>query len=161
MQPDLASASGGRWSVGGIPHQPRAARARVLLSSVRRSGVRLSDASAKARVASLQGAYFLTTGIWPLVSRRTFEQVTGPKVDFWLAQTVGVLVANIGAALLLGARHNRVGTPLEVLGASSAAGLGAIDVIFSLRGRIAKTYVLDAAVEALILAGWIRARSSA
>jgi hypothetical protein len=48
-----------------------------------------------------------------------------------------------------------------MLGASSAAGLGAIDVIFSLRGRIAKTYLLDATVEALILAGWIRARSDA
>jgi hypothetical protein len=88
-------------------------------------------------------------------------------VDFWLAQTVGVLVTNIGAVLLLGARHRQVGPPLEILGASSAAGLasaaglGAIDVIFSLRGRIAKTYLPDAAVEALILAGWIRARSSA
>ena len=121
----------------------------------------MSDASAKARIASLQGAYFLATGIWPLVSRRTFERVTGPKADFWLAQTVGVLVTNIGAVLLLGARHRRVGAPLEILGASSAAGLGAIDVIFSLRGRIAKTYLLDAAVEAVILAGWIRARSDA
>ena len=120
-----------------------------------------TDASSKARIASLQGAYFLATGIWPLVSRRTFERVTGPKADFWLAQTVGVLVTNIGAVLLLGARHRRVGAPLEILGASSAAGLGAIDVIFSLRGRIAKTYLLDAAVEALILAGWIRARSDA
>ena len=120
-----------------------------------------TDAAARTRIASLQGAYFLATGIWPLVSRRTFERVTGPKVDFWLAQTVGVLVANIGAVLLLGARRKRVGTPLEILGASSAAGLGAIDLVFSLRGRIAKTYLLDAAVEALILAGWIRARSSA
>jgi hypothetical protein len=67
----------------------------------------------RARVASLQGAYFPTTGIWPLVSRRTFEQVTGPKVDNWLAQTVGVLVANIGAVLLLGARHRQVGAPLR------------------------------------------------
>jgi hypothetical protein len=121
----------------------------------------MSDASAKARVASLQGSYFLATGVWPLISRRTFERVTGPKADFWLAQTVGVLVANIGAVLLFGARRRQVGAPLEILGASSAAGLGAIDVVFSLRGRIAKTYLLDAAVEALILAGWIRARSTA
>ena len=145
-----------------VPDRRRAAGTRLLLPRKRQAGVQLrTDASAKARIASLQGAYFLATGIWPLVSRRTFEQVTGPKVDFWLAQTVGVLVANIGTVLLLGARHRRVGAPLEILGASSAAWLGAIDVIFSLRGRIAKTYLLDAAVEALILAGWIRARSSA
>jgi hypothetical protein len=122
------------------------------------AGVRLSDVSAKARVASLQGSYFLATGVWPLISRRTFERATGRKADFWLAQTVGVLVGNIGAVLLLGARREQIDAPLEILGASSAAGLGAIDVIFSLRGRIAKTYLLDAAVEALILVGWIRAR---
>jgi hypothetical protein len=62
---------------------------------------------------------------------------------------------------LTSARQETVGAPLEILGASSAAGLGAIDVIFSLRGQIAKTYLLDAAVEAVILAGWIRARSNA
>jgi hypothetical protein len=35
----------------------------------------------KVGIASLQGTYFLATGIWPLVSRRTFERVTGPKVQ--------------------------------------------------------------------------------
>jgi hypothetical protein len=109
----------------------------------------------------LQGAYFLVSGIWPLVSRRTFEQVTGPKIDFWLAQTVGLLVANIGGVLLLGGRRRHVAAELEILGAASAAGLAGIDVIFCLRGRISKTYLLDAAIEAVIVAGWRHARASA
>jgi hypothetical protein len=114
----------------------------------------------RGRIASLQGAYFLATGIWPLVSPKTFEQVTGRKPDFWLAQTVGALVASIGGVLLLGARRRRVDLELEVLGGASAAGLAAIDVIFFLRGRIAKVYLLDAAVETVVAAGWLRARAS-
>jgi hypothetical protein len=33
------------------------------------------------------------TGLWPLVSIGTFQQVTGPKTDLWLVKTVGVLIA--------------------------------------------------------------------
>ena len=109
-----------------------------------------------ARLATLQGLYFLVTGIWPLASRESFERVTGPKADFWLAQTVGVLVASIGSVLLLGARRRRVGAELGVLGAASAAGLGLVDVVFALRGRIAKVYLLDAAIEGAVVVGWVR-----
>jgi hypothetical protein len=108
----------------------------------------------KVGIASLQGTYFLATGFWPLVSRRTFERVTGPKVDFWLARTVGVLVASIGATMLVGARRRKIDPELELLALSSAAGLAAIDLIFSLRGRISKIYLLDAAVESAIVASW-------
>ena len=110
-----------------------------------------------ARLATLQGLYFLVTGIWPLASRESFERVTGPKADFWLAQTVGILVASIGSVLLLGARRRRVNVELEVLGAASAVGLGLVDVVFALRGRIAKVYLLDAAIEGAIAVGWMRA----
>jgi ABC-type cobalamin transport system permease subunit len=110
-----------------------------------------------ARLATLQGLYFLVTGIWPLASPDSFERVTGPKADFWLAQTVGILVASIGSVLLLGARRRRVNAELEVLGAASAAGLGLVDMVFALRGRIAKVYFLDAAIEGAIVVGWLRA----
>ena len=29
----------------------------------------------------VQGAYFLVTGVWPLVSIRSFQAVTGKKTD--------------------------------------------------------------------------------
>jgi hypothetical protein len=51
----------------------------------------------------VQAAYYLITGLWPLVSLRTFEMVTGPKTDDWLVRMVGLLAAAIGAALLSGA----------------------------------------------------------
>jgi hypothetical protein len=48
-----------------------------------------------------QGIYFFVMGIWPLFSMRTFEAVTGPKTDRWLVKTMGVLIAVIGAVLVL------------------------------------------------------------
>lgn len=110
----------------------------------------------ESRTARGQGLYFLATGIWPLLHRRSFEAVTGRKTDFWLAQTVGVLVGTIGGALLLADRRGAITRELELLAASSAAGLGAVETLFALRSRISKVYLVDAAVEAAIVAGWLR-----
>jgi hypothetical protein len=49
----------------------------------------------------LQGVYYALTGLWPLVSIRTFKAVTGEKTDnlptgfdsdHWLVMTVSVLI---------------------------------------------------------------------
>jgi hypothetical protein len=108
------------------------------------------------RVPVLQGVYFLLTGVWPLISMRSFEAVTGPKVDRWLVKTVGVLIAVIGASLLADARRPSRGA--TVLGAGSAAALGGVDVIYALRGRISKIYLLDAVLEAGLVGLWALAR---
>ena len=107
------------------------------------------------KVAAFQGGYFLTTGIWPLISRRTFEAVTGSKVDFWLAQTVGVLVASVGSTLVLANKRGRVGQDVRWLAASSAAGLAVIDILYVARRRISKVYLADAVVEAGFVWAWI------
>lgn len=104
------------------------------------------------RLPVVQGVYFLLTGVWPLISMRTFEAVTGPKVDRWLVKTVGVLVAVIGVSLLADARRPSPGS--RMLGAGSAAALGGIDAIYSLRGRISKIYLIDAVLEAILVALW-------
>src|SRR4051794_41603604 len=46
-----------------------------------------------------QGAYYAGTGVAPFVSRRAFEAVTGPKKEWWLVETVGVLVTAVGAGI--------------------------------------------------------------
>jgi hypothetical protein len=107
----------------------------------------------KAEVAALQVSSPPGSG---LASRETFERVTEPKTDFWLAQTVGVLVAGIGGVLLLGAARKRVTTELEVLAGASAAGLALVDLVFSLRGRISKVYLVDAAIQAALVVGLAR-----
>ena len=105
-------------------------------------------------LALLQGTFYLLTGIWPLVSIRTFEWVTGPKVDRWLVKTVGVLVSVVGGVLLLAGARRRVTAETAVLAAGSALGLAGIDAVYSLRGRISKVYLLDAAAEVLLVLGW-------
>ena len=74
----------------------------------------------------------------------------------WLAQTVGVLVATVGGTLVLAERRKRLTHELMFLGVTTAAGLGCVDVFFVLRGRIPKVYLADAAVEAMLVAEWIR-----
>lgn len=105
----------------------------------------------RAAVA-LQAAYYITTGVWPLVHRRSFEAVTGPKTDFWLVQTVGAVVAAIGAGLALAVRRGALSTELQATGALAAGGLAAIDVVYATRGRISLVYLADAAVEGLFIA---------
>lgn len=59
----------------------------------------------------LQGAYYIATGMWPLMSRRAFEAVTGPKTDWWLVQMVGLLAVSIGTTIAIGARPNLENLP--------------------------------------------------
>lgn len=116
---------------------------------------------AAAWLAIGQGAYFIATGAWPIVSMRTFEAVTGPKRDRWLVKTVGVLVGVIGAALVSAGRRGRAGDDVRLLGLGTAAGLGAIDTIYALRGRISPISLLDAVVEAALAGAWLAVSPSA
>jgi hypothetical protein len=107
-------------------------------------------------VAGFQAAFYVATGIWPLLHRRSFERVTGPKTDYWLAQTVGLTVAAIGIGLAQAVPRGR-GVPRELrtVAATSAAGLALVDVWFVGRGRISKIYLADAVAELTLVAGWL------
>jgi hypothetical protein len=107
-------------------------------------------------VLTAQGGYYVVTGLAPFVSRRAFESVTGPKTEWWLVQTVGVLVTVVGGVLLSAVRSERITPELRGLAAGCAAGLAAIDIAHVARGRIAPTYLLDAAAQAAALAGLTR-----
>ena len=110
-----------------------------------------------AYLSLAQGLYFFLSGLWPLLSIRTFELVTGPKADRWLVKTVGVLVAVIGAVLALAGwrRGEALAQPeVPLLATGSAAALTGVDVFYAATGRISKVYLLDAAVEVALLAAW-------
>ena len=112
-------------------------------------------------VAGLQAVYYLGTGVWPLLHRRSFERLTGKKTDFWLAQTVGVTVMSIGAALAQANASTRRRPPpeLRTVACASAAGLALIDVVFVARRQISAVYLLDAAAELALLGAWALADS--
>jgi hypothetical protein len=109
------------------------------------------------RVAGVHAGYCLLTGPSSLISRRAFAAVTGPKRDWWLVHTVGLLVTSLGAGLALAVARDRVTPELGVVAAGAAASLATIDVVYVARGRIRTTYLADAAVEMALLAGWATA----
>jgi hypothetical protein len=104
----------------------------------------------KPRLATLHGAYYLITGLWPLLSMRTFEAVTGPKSDRWLVRMVGLLAAVIGASLLA-----RRGSGDRILPVGSALAFASVDATYSLRGTISRIYLADALLELGLVAGWL------
>jgi hypothetical protein len=105
-------------------------------------------------MAKAHGAFNLAGGLWPLVHVRSFEAVFGPKDDRWLEFTVAGLMTSVGY------EQWRAGTPegwrhAQTLGIGTAATLFAIDLIYVPRGRIKWTYLLDAAAEGALIAGWL------
>jgi hypothetical protein len=108
-------------------------------------------------VAIGQGGFYLVTGIWPLLSIRSFEWVTGPKRDRWLVKTVGVLIAVIGGVTALAGQRKCVTPEIALLAGGSAAGLATIDVVYVRRGRIRPIYLLDAISEVGLIVAWLLA----
>lgn len=106
------------------------------------------------RVWLAQAIYYLVSGVWPLVEIRSFQALTGPKVDLWLVKTVGVLVAVVGAALGAAGARGRITPEMAMVAMGTGAGLAAIDTVYVTRRRISPVYLLDAAGELLLLAGW-------
>jgi len=111
-----------------------------------------------------QGIYFLTTGLWPLISIETFQLVTGRKTDHlvtgsendhWLVNTVGVLVTAIAVSLLFAAHRNRLSPEVILLGMATAVGLISIDVVYVMRGTISAVYLLDAVIETGFVSAWL------
>ncbi len=107
---------------------------------------------ARHRIVGGLGGYYVASGIAPFASRRAFEAVTGPKLEWWLVQTVGALVTVAGGAMLSASARRRVTPEIVALAAGCAASLTAVEVVYVARGRIRPTYLLDAVVEVAALA---------
>jgi hypothetical protein len=105
-------------------------------------------------VALVQGAYFLLTGVWPIVSIDTFQRVTGKKTDLWLVKTVGLLVAVVGAILLWAGATGNVLGQTAALAVGCALALTIIDVYYVWRRVIAPIYLVDVVAELALIAGW-------
>ena len=106
-------------------------------------------------LATVQSAYFVLTGVWPLVHMRSFLAVTGPKHDLWLVKTVGVLVTVVGLAIGMAAYRRNVSPEIMLLAAGSAAALGVVDLVYVLRRVISKIYLLDAVAEMILVVAWL------
>jgi hypothetical protein len=105
-------------------------------------------------IAAVQGVFYTATGIWPLFHIDSFIAVTGPKTDLWLVQTVGTVIAVVGAVLLLAMASGRITWEVLLLGAGAATALVMVDVVFVARKVIGEIYLLDAVIEAGFVVCW-------
>jgi hypothetical protein len=109
----------------------------------------------ETKLGAVQGAYYLLSGLWPIVSYRTFEWVTGPKRERWLVKTVGLLTVAIGSTLVRDPDGRSRQT--RHLAIAIAIAYGAIDVWYAgLVRRIRPVYLLDAMAEMAFIAAWLR-----
>jgi hypothetical protein len=122
-----------------------------------------SSSSLAIGLAWTQGMYFLITGVWPIVSVETFEIVTGKKTDHlvtgregdhWMLNTISALIIAIALVLLSAAWRKRITIDAALLAVASGLALTVIDVVYVTRGTIRPIYLLDAAVEVVLIVLW-------
>jgi hypothetical protein len=106
-------------------------------------------------IASVQGIYFLTTGLWPAVHIDSFLAITGPKTDLWLVQFFGFLVCILGLVLLHASWRGALTSSALLTGLASAGILAGGDIYFVWRRQIGPIYLLDAALEFIFLIVWL------
>jgi hypothetical protein len=111
-----------------------------------------------SRTAIIKGSMNVISGLWPLVHMRSFEAVSGPKTDKWLVRTVSGLLITIGFEQLRAASSSGNLSVARRLGVGTAATLAAVDLIYAGKGRISRIYLIDAAVEVLIIRNWLQGR---
>jgi hypothetical protein len=114
--------------------------------------------SSRERVALAQTLYFVPTGIWPIVHIRSFEWLTGAKVDRWLVKTVGGVVLAAGVGLGMATANRRLTPEIDVVAVGTAATLATIDIVYVHRRRISPIYLGDAALNLALIAGTVRTR---
>jgi hypothetical protein len=105
-------------------------------------------------MAVIQGAVYVGAGVWPVVHMPSFEAITGRKRDRWLVRTVGLLLTGIGGSLAYAARDGERARTMGTVGVASAIALTAIDLAYGVPGRIRRVYLLDAALQLSLVAGW-------
>jgi hypothetical protein len=101
------------------------------------------------RLITLQGIYYLATGLWPVIHIHSFMLVTGYKTDTWLVHMVGLLSCGIGITLLYSRKRDL--HVARVLALCTAVAFAFIDIRYVLSGTLSMIYLADAVVELLFI----------
>jgi hypothetical protein len=112
-----------------------------------------------ARVPQLHALYFGIGGLWSVVGKRSFQAISGPKVDYWLVRTVGGLLTVVGAVIAMADVRGRITPEIRWLAIGTSAVLTVIDVVYTARNRIRRIYLLDAVANVALIGGWLALRS--
>ena len=108
-------------------------------------------------VATVHAAYWIVTGVWPVLSIGSFQWVTGRKHDLWLVKTVGLLLAVIGAVIGMAGRRGSTSPEIPSLALGAAATVAAVDIVYYRKGVLRWVYLVDAAGEIALIAAWLAA----
>jgi hypothetical protein len=103
----------------------------------------------------LQASYFFITGIWPLVHIKSFMKATGFKHDIWLVKMVGLLTMAISISFVVDAYLKADSAAIIYLAILSAIAYFSIDFYYSAIGKISKIYLIDAAIQLLLIITWL------
>jgi hypothetical protein len=85
----------------------------------------------------------------------SFQSVTGQHPDHWLLTLAGLLLAGIGASMLISAIRRDIAFEVFVLGLATALSLAATDIVFVIERSIPLLYLLDAVAESLFVTLWV------
>ncbi|MFD1772169.1 hypothetical protein [Sphingobacterium suaedae] len=102
----------------------------------------------KRRVSLIQGYYYVIAGVWPVVHRISFLQVTGGKQDLWLVELVGLLSVAIGLALII--------KRYSFLGFCTALAFTVIDLRYAGMHTSSPAYLIDAVIQLLFMGALIK-----
>lgn len=103
-----------------------------------------------------QSAYYILTGVWPLLHMTSFLAVTGPKSDLWLVRTVGLLIAVVGTSILTATLLRRITTEILVLAVGVIGALFVVDLFAVLLAGVSPIYLLDALAQLVLLGCLVR-----
>ncbi|MGV9013135.1 MAG: hypothetical protein ACOH13_11120 [Flavobacteriales bacterium] len=98
--------------------------------------------------------YLLIGGAWPLLSLRTFEEVTGPKSDHFLVRTVALILVLVASILFTQRKP-----PVERSAVFTAMGisciLGSVALFSAAGGWVWKVYFIDGGMHLLFASAWV------
>ena len=107
------------------------------------------DARARLRrwVVIALGAYYVVTGLWAIIHFPSFARAVGLTINPFQAQAFAALILVVGANLLDAARRGAPGHFPTLLGATVAASIALVELIWLPRLEPAGALWLDLVVE--------------
>ncbi len=106
------------------------------------------------KLAAVHASYYVVTGAWALVDRRSFERITGRKRDYWLVRLVGALAVAVGASLGSAVATGERRRDDTTLALATSLAFVAADVHAS--RSASPVYLGDVVVHAFFLPAWLR-----
>jgi hypothetical protein len=109
----------------------------------------------KHRVALAVGLYDTLVGLWPIISIKTFSDVTGLYGHDGIVKTLGASWMLLGLALLASSRSNKLIPPLGVASTLAGSTLALTQVLLVATKVIQPIFLIQSLAETTIGLTWL------